>query len=438
MTIHADRLRVCLGQGPKTSRQVIEQMAISQPTASRAVLALGNEVVRIGSGRSIQYALRDGGRGLADIAVYRVAVDGTLRRLGVLIPVAPEGFVMRQDDGLARHSDSMPWWLLDMRPQGFLGRAYAEHHAAALGLPTRLSEWSDTHVLRALTAHGDDVVGNLLLGDLTRERFLAATPPVPVEPAQFPTLAESAERGDLPGSSAGGEQPKFAAFTDRHVLVKFTSADDNPVSRRWRDLLAAEHGAAQVLLDAGIDAAPSRLFDIDGRRFLEVERFDRAGLRGRRALHSLSSVEAEFVGDARSPWPTLTAKLAAQGTISADAAAGAALLHAFGTLIGNTDMHNGNLSFVAEHGRPYALAPAYDMLPMAFAPRSSGQLPDDFPPARLHPDVPAETWRRALALADAFMRGMSGDDRFSDGWVLCFDALVRHIEDARGKIERLG
>jgi serine/threonine protein kinase HipA of HipAB toxin-antitoxin module len=242
----------------------------------------------------------------------------------------------------------------------------------------------------------------------------------------------------VPGSSAGGEQPKFVAFTDRHVLVKFSSAEDNPVARRWRDLLAAEHIAAQVLIDAGIPASRSRLLDIAGRRFLEVERFDRVGQIGRRAIHSLLSVEAEFVGDASAPWPALVARLTAQGTVTAEAAAGAALLYAFGTLIGNADMHNGNLSFVSEHGRPYQLAPAYDMLPMAFRPLGSGALPDSLPAARLHSSVQAEAWRRALALADEFIGRMIGDGRFSNDWKPAADALVRHVEDARVKIGRLG
>ncbi len=47
---------------------------------------------------------------------------------------------------------------------------------------------------------------------------------------------------------------------------------------------------------------------------------------------------------------------------------------AFGMLIGNTDMHHGNLSFIISlHGRPYALAPAYDILPMGFAPKVGGR-----------------------------------------------------------------
>jgi hypothetical protein len=426
-----------LGQGPLTARQLVEKLEISQPSVSRALAALGDDIVRIGSGRSIQYALRDP-RGLGNIPIYRVAADGTLHGLGMLVPVRPDGFVMQEEGGLAKCSDSLPWWLLDMRPQGFLGRAYAERHAAALGLPPRLGEWSDTHMLRALLAHGHDVVGNLLLGDIARDRFIESPPPVPVDPASYPALAEAAERGEIPGSSAGGEQPKFVAFAGRHVLVKFTSAEDNPVACRWRDLLLAEHLAAQVLSEAGIPSSRSRLMDIAGRRFLEVERFDRVGLLGRRALHSLSSLEAEFVGDAGSPWPLLATRLAAQSAITAEAAADAAKLYAFGALIGNSDMHNGNLSFLSEHGRPYSLAPAYDMLPMAFAPRSGGVLPDSVSPVRLHSSVPPEIWRQALVLADEFVRRLHGDDRFSGAWKPCAGALMKHVEDARSKVARLG
>lgn len=438
MPPHLDSIRLRLRSGPASARQLVERLGISQPTVSRALATLSGEIVRIGSGRSIQYALRDSGRGLGDIPVYRIAADGTIRRLGVLLPVCPSGFVMRQEDGHCLHSDNLPWWLLDMCPQGFLGRAYAEHHAATLGLPPSLAEWSEAHMLRALVAHGEDVVGNLLLGDVARERFINAPLPVPVDRLRYPELAAAAERGEIPGSSAGGEQPKFTAYTGQHVIVKFTSADDNPVAQRWRDLLAAEHIATEVLLSAGIQASRSRLIDIAGRRFLEVERFDRVGALGRRALHSLTSVEAEFVGDGQSPWPVLAARLAAQGIITEEAAALASLLYAFGALIGNTDMHNGNLSFVAEHGRPYQLAPAYDMLPMAFSLTRSGVLPEAVPAARLHPSIDPDTWHKALALADVFIGNMSRDDRFSDGWAPCARALAQHVEEARMRIGRLG
>lgn len=438
MSAHAEALRFALASDPMSARQLAEKLQVSQPTVSRAIRALGGDLVRIGAGPSIHYALRDTTRGLDDIPVYRVSAEGSLRKHGVLVPVRAQGFVMQQDNGVSLHSHGLPWWLCDMRPQGFLGRAYAARHATALGLPPRLAEWSDTHALRALLAHGHDVVGNLLLGDIARERFLEAPPPLPVDVERYPEIAAAAERGDTPGSSAGGEQPKFTAFTDRHVLVKFTAAENNPVTRRWRDLLAAEHLAAKVLRDGGVPVAPSRLLDIGGRRFLEVERFDRGGTLGRRALHSLTALEAEFIGAADTPWPTLARRLAARAVISDQAVEGSALLHAFGTLIGNTDMHNGNLSFIADHGRPYELAPAYDMLPMAFAPRSGGSLPNALPPARLHPEIPTATWHRALVIAECFVARLRDEEHFSEDWQPCTEMLARHVEDARTMVARLG
>lgn len=130
-----------------------------------------------------------------------------------------------------------------------------ERHGPALGLPTRLVEWSDSHALRALIAAGADAPGNLILGDLARERFLSAPDAQPAGLADYPGLALAAERGEQPGASAGGEQPKFIAYAgDRHVIVKFTAADDNPVSRRWRDLLLAEHHALETLRVAGVSS----------------------------------------------------------------------------------------------------------------------------------------------------------------------------------------
>ena len=427
-------------------------MRLSQPTISRALSELGDDVVRIGAARSIQYALRDTLRGLPDIPVYRVDAEGRIRRLGMLSPVRPDGFVMTQEDGVTLHSDGLPWWLFDMRPQGYLGRAYVARHGAELGLPQRLGEWSDTHVLRALLAHGHDVVGNLLLGDVARDRFLATPLPEPIAEEQkldaYAQLAKNAARGEIPGSSAGGEQAKFTAYATtldgpRHVLVKFSEADDNPVSERWRDLLLAEHLALETLRDAGIAAAKTRVLDDtrQGQRFLEIKRFDRAEPPhplGRRALFSLAALDAEFVGDGRSSWPVITRQLVANGHIRREAADTAALLWAFGTLIGNTDMHNGNLSFVSEHGRPYDLAPAYDVSPMGFAPRSGGGLPDAIPEAGILAVVSNEVWRQAEDLARSYLARINSTAGFNARFAPCLAALARHIETASTKIARLG
>ena len=447
MTSHADAIRMLLASGPMHAEQLREKIAISQPTLSRALATMGASLVRIRTARSIQYALRDPLRGLQDTPVFRVGTDGKIRRLGLLIPVRNDGYVMLQEDGTTLHSEGIPWWLLDMRPQGFMGRAYASRHAQALGLPASIAEWSDAQALRALVAHGHDAVGNLLLGDLARDRFVNAPDPIAIPldqkgsayVRQSNTLASTADTW----SSAAGEQPKFAVYSETrhgcsHQIVKFTLPDANPITERWCDLLLAEHHALQTLAEQGVTAARSDVLDCAGQRFLEVERFDRMGAHGRCGLFSLAALDAEFTGLARAPWPVVTAALAAAGHIGAEAHAGAALLYAFGTLIGNTDMHHGNLSFVSAPGRPYALAPAYDMLPMGFQPRSGGALTDTLPAATLHASVGPAVWMRALTLATAYLARLTAEGRFTPRFAPCLGSLAAHLVDARRKIERLG
>jgi hypothetical protein len=451
MPDHADAIRLQLSRGPLSSKALQQRLALSQPTVSRALAALAGEIEHIGAARATLYALRDAGRGVDSLPVYRVDAQGRLAAVGRLVPVRPAGYVMHQSDGVSLHSEGLPWWLADMRPQGFLGRAYAARHATVLGLPANLSEWTDAHALRALVAHGHDAVGNLLLGEAARQQFLAAPAPRPIpragKGARYATLAHEAVRGEAPGSSAGGEQPKFLACVQgspqeggspRHVLVKFSVPQDSPVSERWRDLLLAEHLALACLGDAGVAAARTAIVDHGTQRFLEVERFDRVGERGRRALISLGSLDDQFAGQRQAPWPEVVQRLAAQGHVQTEAARGAALLYAFGTLIGNTDMHAGNLSFMTDAGRPYALAPAYDMLPMGFAPGASGALRDGLPALRLAPGVPAATWREALALAHDHLARLGAHGGFSPRFAPCLDALAAHLIEATEQIHRLG
>lgn len=229
-----------------------------------------------------------------------------------------------------------------------------------------------------------------------------------------------------------------------HVIVKFSAAVQSPVSERWRDLLLAEHVALQVLRDHGIAAARTQVIDHGGQRFLEVERFDRVGALGRRALHSLTALDLEFVGHS-GRWPEMVAALAREGVVQPEAVDAAGLLWAFGTLIGNTDMHSGNLSFMAEQGRPYQLAPAYDMTPMAFAPTAAGEVPVRPLALVIGPQVAPHTWRQALALAQDFVGRLAGLGRkggakggFSEGFAACIDALSAHVAQAGERIGRLG
>jgi len=173
------------------------------------------------------------------------------------------------------------------------------------------------------------------------------------------------------------------------------------------------------------------------QRLLELERFDRVGLHGRRALISLASLDGEFVGNANAPWPVITAQLAKLGVITPEAHARAALLFAFGTLIGNTDMHAGNLSFVSDSGAPYALSPTYDMLPMAFSPTSGGVLRDSVAAAHLHGAVDRAKWRTAHALARGYLARLSEEAQLSPSFKSCIQALDEMQLGAAEKMARL-
>ena len=446
MVTHTEVLRLRLAYGPNTGTQMAKEMGISQPTATRALAAMGGEVVKIGQKKGSRYVLRDAGRGFGDVPVFRVDAEGKLAELGVLTPVRPDGFVFTLADGVQVHSDGLPWWLLDMLPQGYLGRAYAANFGAAMGLPNTLKEWTDSHALRALLLHGHDLVGNLLLGPIARDKFMAMPEyvglPASAKAAVYTRRAVGASQGESPGSSAGGEQPKFTAYavTDngpQHVLVKFSEKLDSAVSQRWRDLLLAEHLALNTLRQAGVSAATSAVIDHEGQRFLEVQRFDRLGALGRQAVVSLSALGAEFVGAAHQPWPVVVKPLAAQGLVTREAAEATEVLWAFGVLIGNTDMHGGNLSFVSEQGRPYHIAPAYDMTPMAFAPSSSGKLPGSVPAVALHASVRNDHWRQAQAMAQSYLAALRMCPDFSAEFQVCLDALANHLDIASAQISRL-
>jgi hypothetical protein len=129
--------------------------------------------------------------------------------------------------------------------------------------------------------------------------------------------------------------------------------------------------------------------------------------------------------------------LAKLGVITPQAHARAALLFAFGALIGNTDMHAGNLSFVSDSGRPYDLSPAYDMLPMAFSPTGGGVLRDNVMAVNLHSAVDGATWRSALDLARGYVARLQVEKQLSPSFKPCVQALDALQLRAAEKMARL-
>ena len=74
---YANAIRTLLRPGPAKAQALAQALQVSQPTVSRALSALGDDVVSFGAARSIQYTLRDPRRADLQATVYRVTAHGT-------------------------------------------------------------------------------------------------------------------------------------------------------------------------------------------------------------------------------------------------------------------------------------------------------------------------------------------------------------------------
>ena len=338
-------------------------------------------------------------------------------RVGVLTPFATlerisgGRFYVNEYAGRRELHDGLPWFLFDMRPQGFMGRLFGHPE---LGLAPNPDHWSDDDVLKALCMAGDELPGNLIVGHQSFEKFQRLQPQH-AKVHDYPRLADAALQDGQPGSSAGGEQPKFCTVADGlPVIVKFSPAGDAPADQRWRDLLVCEHLALQALVGHGIPAAASRIVSGGGRVFLEVVRFDRTA-QGRVGMVSLMAYDTEYVGKIDN-WANTAERMAARNLLTDRDADRLRFLEAFGILIGNTDRHYGNISLLIE-GDDWALAPAYDVLPMIYAPTAGELVERDFNPAALN--APVQTlrqWADARLLARSYWGTVAADDRISEAF----------------------
>lgn len=249
---------------------------------------------------------------------------------------------------MGRMSDGLPSEIADARPSGFLGRRFAATHAD-LRLPLRLTDWSDPHILLAMSRRGEDVPGDLIVGEESFVRWQKLDD-ASSSRDDYPALAEATMAGHPPGSSAGGERPKFGVLADgRHVLVKFAtrSTTADPVATRWCDLLILEGLALDVVRSRGVAAAQTTLIDTPSHWFLESERFDRVGVRGRLAVLRLAAVH----DDRADSWARAASSLMEHGRLTSEDARRLRWLDAFGALIGNTDRHQYNVLFLPDGRR---------------------------------------------------------------------------------------
>jgi HipA-like C-terminal domain len=422
----------------------------SQATLSRLVTRAGEAIVPIGKARARRYAAARDVRGLGTaLPLYRVDGDGKLSGIGTLRPFAPEGCALDAPAALPRWMRGqagdgvfagLPVFLADARPQGFLGRTFARRHAD-FGLPDKPENWSDDDAIVALARRGEDGVGDLVVGQESARRLYAqwAETPAPIAPDErasvYPVMADQAIDGVLPGSSAGGEQPKFGALVgpasdSYRVLVKFSPAEDSLASSRWGDLLICEHLALAMLRAVGYPAVPSEIVAGGSRLFLETRRFDRVGRQGRLPVVTLWAMNDEYAGvpPAAGHWPEAVARLAQQRWLLPATVAQVRGLHWFGHLIANSDMHFGNLSFFPQDDGTLELAPVYDMLPMLYAPIGSELHERRFAPPVPEPGQEA-AWFAAAGIATAYWGSVAADLRITPAFRATAAANAASLRD---------
>jgi hypothetical protein len=396
-------------------------------TALRGFMAQG-QVVRVGTRRGARYGLRRDIRSIGSAwPLYRIDRNGEPSELGTLYVLAANQYYLQATKAAAgagfAHgtlSDGIPYLLQDQRPAGFLGRTIPQRHPD-LDVPPRVQDWNDEHYLRYLTIHGSDGVGDLILGREALDEYLLqqrrVLPHAAAERATlYPDLAEKSMSGGVPGSSAQGEHPKFSATLTvegeaRQALVKFSPPIETAVGRRWSDLLIAEHLALEALSAAGISSAVSRIFQFEDRTYLEVYRFDRAGLTGRVGVTSLHAIDTCFYGKI-DHWIASAQRLLQARRIDAPTLNKIRLISCFADLIANTDKHFGNLSFYDGYDGSFRLTPIYDMLPMLFAPVHDQLVARVYAP----PDPTSDTfdvWAHARVLAEEYWHSLANDARIS-------------------------
>jgi len=405
-------------RGLASSAELQAATGKSQPTVSRALRKLGAQVGSFGLGRSTRYGRLAPILGLpAQQPLWWTDEAGRTERWGTLSLLSGQRVVVEGTAGGPWQSDGrLPWFLSPLRLQGFLGRAWAQAPALA-HMGGDIERWSVEQQLFAVLQQVHDLPGAFSLGERCGESIPEAPVQSPARALHYDALAADVARSLPAHSSAAGEQPKFLTAVTAPtpsadgrpdvawLLVKFSPPHGTPFGGRWHDLLHAEAIALDVLAQAGEPVARCRVIESGHRTYLESLRFDRIGLSGRRHVVSLDAAHEAFVGGSLQHWAATADALAAQGRLNADDARRVRLWRAYGRLIGNTDMHFGNLGLFVDdvaRGR-FTLAPCYDMLPMAYRPDVHR---DDIGPTSITPASPtlpdAGIWPIAMRWAIDF------------------------------------
>ncbi len=306
-------------------------------------------------------------------------VAGRLDTVGETVTFTYGQSYLARDDRIALYLPELPLARGQISPRvGDIAGCIADAAPDAWGQRVILNrrvgqnaiETADLNPLTYLLESGSDRIGALDFqasaseyvarsrGDATLAELAASADRV----EQGIPLSPALDQALLHGSSVGGARPKALLSDDsRRVIAKFSSTTDTyPVVK-------GELVAMELARRAGLNAATVELTHVLGKDVLLIDRFDRPGTGGRRAMVSaLTILELDEAGASYAdvaqivrsrftdPLPTLR-ELFSRIT--------------FNILTGNNDDHARNHAAFWD-GTALTLTPAYDVCPQ---PRAGGE-----------------------------------------------------------------
>jgi hypothetical protein len=385
---------------------------LSQPSLSRILQNVRDEIVVIGKAKKTVYAARRKiDAHFSFIPIYEIEKNGKSNLFGNLHALEPIGFYCQcenENDEKSFFSSDLPYFLNDLRPSGFVGNLIPSQNPD-LHLPRDVRSWSADHCLKYLCLRSWDHIGNFILGDEAFNLYLenVQTPQNTIDVksrmTEYSHISDNVLAAYDPGSSAGGDQPKFLTILmpkQQHVIVKFSPKTNSDIGKRIADLLICEYLAAKTLKASRQDAVDCEVIFNNDRTFLEIKRFDRLKGYGRRGVISLGTLDAEF-GGTLGTWSETAQVLVQEKILTREMLQQIRWRELFSELIGNNDMHLYNVSFYTEGTHVVGLTPIYDMLPMIFMPRSNQIIQRKFNPPLPHPSD-SKIWDDVFAAAELF------------------------------------
>ena len=128
-------------------------------------------------------------------------------------------------------------------------------------------------------------------------------------------------------------------------------------------------------------------------------------------------------------WTTVARELGRLGHLSETDIETVEILDLYGSLIGNTDKHHGNIAVAWTFKGRYQLLDAYDMLPMLYRPNAHGEIIDrDWTP-NLGARLELRHLKRCYEMANQFWTDVIDDPRISSEFKK--EVAMRHLSTLR-------